>query len=816
MPNERLISPAVFTREIDQTFLPQGIDQIAGAFVGPTSKGPAFKPVLVESAREYRRIFGNGNLYTDIAVQNYLTEAGSAWVTRLLGTGGYPINGDSNAGDLIEIRYAGSTVPDNPVFAVLAATTSPEVVTNAQIDGTIGKADFEDFAIEFTFDSGVTRTYHLSLDPTADNYIEKVFGRSKEGAREVYVKYSFRELHGQLAGTSLPVEVDFRDKGDGQIAEDFFGEPFNHAETPWIVSQDTLPSDPDFSEKQQLFKFATLADGNAANREIKIAIVDIRTSVPGTDYGSFSVIVRAIDDTDRRPNILEQFENVNLDPASPQYIKRVIGDRFSVIDGDTGKVQDFGEYQNNSDYVRVIMDEDFERANEGGRDDLADLVPWGFGNMRIPISFGAGGTGTLPHDVKFRLTQTVTDQDVTIAPGQPIEYTGPGSGEVDTRNHLGFDFEFAANRNFLNPIANNASSPDDFLDFVFDFSLEDADIKFSEVGTDNTVANRKFVVGFQGGFDGQDPTVPLAIGEDISPTNAQGFDLSSGTAPGTAAYESAFNIFANQDEFDINLLVTPGVIASLHPAVVTRGIDMVEGRGDAFYVFDPTPVTATISETTSTVQGFDSNYAGTYYPWLRIQDNETNRIIPVPPSVLMPRVYAFSDRVGEEWFAPAGFNRGGIPEAIEAVTRLTKPERDELYAERVNPIAQYRGDVIVFGQKTLQARPSALDRINVRRLLINVKKFIASTSQFLLFEQNTVETRAQFLNTVNPFLERVQQRAGIFAFRVQMDENNNPPEVIDRNQLVGEIFLQPTRAAEFIVLDFNLLPTGAEFPNDEA
>jgi phage tail sheath protein FI len=185
----------------------------------------------------------------------------------------------------------------------------------------------------------------------------------------------------------------------------------------------------------------------------------------------------------------------------------------------------------------------------------------------------------------------------------------------------------------------------------------------------------------------------------------------------------------------------------------------------------------------------------------------------VPPSAVLPGVIAFNDQVAAEWFAPAGLNRGGLTSVIEAKTRLTRAERDELYEGRLNPIATFPGQgVTVFGQKTLQAKPSALDRINVRRLLIAVKKFIASSTRYLVFENNTAATRNRFLSIVNPYLESIQQRQGLYAFRVIMDETNNTPDVIDRNIMVGEIFLQPAKTAEFIVLDFNVLPTGAAFP----
>jgi phage tail sheath protein FI len=223
---------------------------------------------------------------------------------------------------------------------------------------------------------------------------------------------------------------------------------------------------------------------------------------------------------------------------------------------------------------------------------------------------------------------------------------------------------------------------------------------------------------------------------------------------------------------------------------------------------------SSVNNAVSVVAGLDSNYTAVYYPWVKVLDTAQNKPVFVPPSVIVPGAIAASDRIGAEWFAPAGLNRGILGNVLEAKIRLSQAERDVLYDNKINPIATFpQTGVCIWGQKTLQERPTALDRINVRRLLIALKKFIASSSRYLLFEQNTIETRDRFLNIVNPYLESVQQRQGLFAFRVQMDEGNNTPDVIDRNQLVGAVYLQPAKTAEFIVLDFNILPTGATFPS---
>jgi len=220
-----------------------------------------------------------------------------------------------------------------------------------------------------------------------------------------------------------------------------------------------------------------------------------------------------------------------------------------------------------------------------------------------------------------------------------------------------------------------------------------------------------------------------------------------------------------------------------------------------------------LSTIVTTAAGIDSSYAATYWPWLQTPDPDTTQNVWVPASTMIPAVYAFNDNSSEAWFAPAGFNRGGLSTVVRAERKLTQGNRDTLYSGKVNPIATFPNQgTVVFGQKTLQKKASALDRVNVRRLLIELKSYISQIGDNLVFEQNTIATRNNFLSQVNPYLESVQQRQGLYAFKVVMDESNNTADVIDRNELIGQIYIQPTRTAEYVILDFNVLPTGATFP----
>ena len=278
-------------------------------------------------------------------------------------------------------------------------------------------------------------------------------------------------------------------------------------------------------------------------------------------------------------------------------------------------------------------------------------------------------------------------------------------------------------------------------------------------------------------------------------------------------YTNAIALLSNVDEYKYNVISIPGLLASTHSTQTTAIVNNTIGRGDAIAIVDLVAYNSQINAVINQASGFDSSYAAAYWPWLQTIDPNTGEAVWVPASTMIPGVYAFTDASSDPWFAPAGITRGALGQVIRAERKLTASNRDDIYEANVNPIATFPGSgVTVFGQKTLQKRASALDRVNVRRLLIALKSFIGQVADGLVFEQNTAATRNNFLSQVNPYLESVQQRQGLYAFKVVMDETNNGPDVVDRNELVGQIYLQPTRTAEFIILDFNVLPTGATFP----
>ena len=291
----------------------------------------------------------------------------------------------------------------------------------------------------------------------------------------------------------------------------------------------------------------------------------------------------------------------------------------------------------------------------------------------------------------------------------------------------------------------------------------------------------------------------------ISNTNTQGLDAT--------AYTDAISILENKDEYVFNIISAPGLIYDFgnHKTQLDSIISLAQTRGDAIAVIDIEQYGATVSNVTAGAATVNSSYTAAYWPWLQTQ-SATGKNEWIPASTVIPGVYAFTDGAAAPWFAPAGLTRGGIPNVIQAERKLTRAQRDTLYNANVNPIATFPGaGISVFGQKTLQKKKSALDRVNVRRLLIALKKFVGDISRELVFEQNTLSTRNAFLAQVNPYLDSVVQRQGLYAYRVVMDDSNNTPDVIDRNQLIGQIFIQPAKTVEYIVLDFTVEPSGATF-----
>ena len=794
---EKIVSPGVFTNEKDQSFLPSGIAAIGAAVIGPTPQGRAFVPTIVQNFDEYIALYGglNEETYVPYTVESYLKAAGTVTVIRVLPDGGYNVDAP------VHIIHSGSGTGFKLVGTIHPTTTvgssTGKGFTKSDFSVFNGKSVTGSFGFQLS-GSGVTaENLTASANPTSPDSFANVLSKSVKGSKKGYVYTWFSDflstqnsLSGSITFQSASAETFFNLSGsDGA---------WGPAYTPWIQTQKIG------GDFQDLFRFATLADGTDTNTTVKVSIVNtVLPGVnPGTPYGSFTVVVRGYSDSDKRQNILETYSNVNLDPDSVDYIARRIGDRSFTV-GTTGLVKLTGDYNNVSKYVRVIV------SPEVASKTITTLArPYGFRALLQPAY---NTTYNFPSASYVTATPQIDGFYNTRANyGWNFSSTDNGNYNkpIPSASNVGNNVAFNLDNCFIHPSASKGNS-----NSVFTGGQSISGSTFAGLDVANIL---KFNVPFQGGFDGMDPAISKKVGGDLDSTNTFGMAFVDNTSNGSVAYTKALNTIANGDEYDVNLVVMPGINANDHGAVVTKAIEVVEERGDAFAIIDPVKYGKSINETISAVQlsNIQSNYVAMYWPWVKIIDRNRNKPVWVPPSVVLPRVYANNDTVAYEWFAPAGLNRGGIRDAVDVESKLGQAERNDLYENRINPLASFPAQgICVWGQKTMQATPSALDRVNVRRLLISLKKFIASSARYLVFENNTAVTRQRFINIVTPYLETVKGRQGLYAFRVVMDETNNTPDVVDRNILYGQIYLQPAKAAEFVVLDFNVLRTGATFQN---
>ena len=736
---EKIISPGVFTNEIDQSFIPAALGEVGGAIVGPTVKGPVLEPTIVSSYGEFVQIFGEliesgSDKYqylTSHTAKEYLRQGGPLTVVRVgspnptratatvnkdgdlvaggIASGSLTIVGDFGqvVGDETQITVGGtefkfrasddesSIASDGDQSPLFFHATGSSIAT--YIDNLVAEINSADIGVT-AVDATTAIVISASSAGTSGNEITVDSGSNttasgRNGFSDV-LTLEGGTANSTTGGTLMTLEA----LGDGT--------QFNNVVSSIGTDGLLAPRTHDAASNNH---FGSGSFGGRADN-VRYEITNRNTS-----KGTFTLLIRQGNDTNKRKVILETHANLSLDPESTDYVLKRIGNQTTTVATEDGVayLQPVGDYPNMSKYVRVS--------------DLPDT-------SKTPNYLDENG-------------------DV-LTPAQSSSIPPIGSGSA----HGAFD---------------------------------------------------------GGIFSSEHGQHPFSFYEDISGTNSQGITMAtSANTIGTGGYATALSILSNKDEYNFNLLFLPGIVDGLtnHSTVITQAIDLCETRTDCFLVYDASSKTDSVTAVTTQAKARNSSYAATYYPWIQIQDTAVGSFRYVPPSTVISGVYHFNDVIGQPWFAPAGLNRGGIDTAIQAYKKLSQAQRDTLYDSNVNPIATFPGQgVTVFGQKTTQKKASALDRVNVRRLLINIKSFVSRSSRNLVFEQNTTDLRDQFLNTVNPFLEQVQANAGLQAFEVVMDDTNNTPETIDRNQLVGLIRLQPTRTAEFIVLDFTIEPSGAAF-----
>jgi len=712
---ETIISPGVFTRENDISFIQPAPVTAGAAIIGPAVKGPVEIPTLVTSYGDYVRKFGTtftsgSNSYeflTSIAVKNYFQQGGNSVLVSRAVTGSF-----SSA--------ASTKITNNTTYAPGATASGTATAFDQALDGqqyiveAPNGTEYKFTAIdgELPADIPAANQWYFAIGADADGTVDNLEAEITNAGIAVIgggnATGDTIQLDGRVpgtaangyflrvgVGTAVPTDTAVLTLAGGTVTptvtSDSFilatigsGTVYNNA-----TDTNTIPENSDNS----------LVSGTSDNIRWEISNVN-------TEQGTFTVSIRQGDDSLKNKVVLETFNNVSLDPKSANYIESVIGNQRQVLstDQDGSKyIKTEGEYVNKSNYVRVSS---------------------------VPAQ-------TLDYLANDGLTVNTDSQGVSYVASLPLAQSGSF---------------FGATGALFNPLQ---------------------------------------TANFFGNINGTD---------------------SQGLVGG--CYSDIISVLENNDYYVFNIISAPGLAYNLagHSTPIDSIISLAETRGDCIAVVDLVDYSVT-GETAVTTQALNlnSSYAASYWPWLQTQ-SATGRNEWIPASVVIPGVYAFTDNSSAPWFAPAGLVRGGITGVIQAQKRLTRTQRDTLYSKKVNPIASFPGQGIsVFGQKTLQTKASALDRVNVRRLLIELKKFIGDESRNLVFEQNTLTTRNRFLAKVNPYLESVVQRQRLYAYIVVMDDTNNTADVVDRNQLIGQIFIQPAKTAEFVVLDFTIEPTGATF-----
>jgi len=742
------------------------------------------------------------------------------------GTSGTNITGDTTG---TTVHYSGTGYSDveNKLVALLRSRGSYDADENINFEIT-GSTDIGfdtgvttaetdgkgNFGITGTSTASGAFSYNLSFDNTKKNYLSRVLGRTaQDGKTALFVEELFGGMFDDLydsnkiRGINIDSLIDYLDDFDDYKQE------YKPAVTPWVVSE--LRG----TNLLRLFRLWTISDGNAANSQFKISISNIRL-----DLRTFDIVVRAYNDTDARPVILERFVNCTMEPTSNNYVAKRVG----TLNGD---------FASRSNYILIEMDEE---------SDTSDAFPAGFIGFPIRDYQENGNTavqsptieykktyGTFENKRKFflGLSETVgIDQDFFDYKGQP-----EGDSIIWTGLTKGFHMDLGAtgatidNVNIVIDNSGNTYSP------VYFFDTGNAEFR-TESGVQGTdyekVFARKFTFAPYGGFDGWDVyrtqrtnlnkytingTGGIAGGPDGSKVFANRAQTNgdNGLNSDYYAYLEAIRTFNNPEAVNINVFSTPGIDTFNNSSLVEETIEIMEqDRADSFYIVTTPDTDASgdvllVEDVIDTLDGqFDSSYTATYWPWVQINDTENGVFIYVPPTRDVVRNIALTDNISFPWFAVAGIQRGNVS-AIKARKKLTLSDRDTLYDGRVNPIATFTTEGIkIFGNKTLQIKDTALNRINVRRLLLQARKLISAVSVRLLFEQNDDIVRNQFLSLVNPILDNIRAERGLTDFRVVLDDS---PESIDRNELVGKIFLKPTRALEFIQLEFVIVNTGASF-----
>ena len=684
------------------------------------------------------------------------------------------------------LRSRGSYVVNSLVHRVTGASA-------VNITGsTMETNPLSEFTLSVTDIGAIDHTFTCSFDTSSSKYITKILGTDVFDKEKVEYPVYVHEVYPNLI-KNLYEQGLIR----GLSTEEHVHDDTNNFITPWdMAGSSTVVSEVRGGKVFDLFSFLAISDGDTSNYEVKITVSNI-----DLDTSEFDILVRDFNDTDANQVVLEKFTRCTMNPDLPGYIGRKIGTSD-------------GEYELRSKYIMLVLADEHPK----------DAIPAGFKGVTTRAEIGE-----ITYKTKYYDSGEVLYYD---ASGTPVTTNGDKVKKVSlgfsTENHFAYDRDMlkfkggsAIGSTFGFHLSVNAANITGTTGHEL-FKTTPYDLEGTVKGKLTTTPFRKFTLPLFGGFDGWDIYRNVRTNGDGfifgKTTYVSGHTTNGGVFSNTVgnsdyyAYLKGIETFANPEAVDINIFATPGIDWNNHSSLVNQGIDIIENdRADSLYIIN-SPNYTTADETISSLDdlGLDSNYSATYWPWIQVRDTDNATQLFIPPTGEVLKNIALTDNVSYPWFAVAGYSRG-LVNAIKAQKKLTLDERDDLYKARINPIATFSDTgTIIWGNKTLQVRESALDRINVRRLLLRARKLISAVAIRLLFEQNDEQVRQEFLRLVNPILESIKKERGLYDFRVSV---SNDPEDIDANTLRGKIYIKPTRALEFIDVEFVITPTGASFEN---
>lgn len=703
------------------------------------------------------------------------------------------LNSDNHNVTVATLRSRGSYTGENLLLEVTGNTSF--TLTNS-VDNDVTTNPLGEFTINVTGRTGGSKVFTCSLDSTSSKFISKVLGTKpfdkNKSDYPIYVNeiYSntLKKLYesGSIIGLSLT--PTYKLEGDNFLKQ------WDTPISPMVVSEVRGGNVSD------LFQIIPISDGDSANTLIKVTFQNI-----DLDNGEFDVLVRDFNDTDANQVVLEKYTRCSLNVDGPGYIAKKIGTSD-------------GEYSLKSKHIMLTMVTDHP----------TDAIPSGFRGFVVDDSFSGTTVGNVQYKTTFYDAGDTIGYNVD---GTPILSSGDKVKKISfgLSSQVGFDsdlFKFKGNNaNGVTHgfhLSTNASTITGNTLSGFEFQTTPYDLEGIDKGKLNSILYRKFTLAVAGGFDGWDiyrTTKTLSDDYIFGKTKyVSGHTTNGGVFSSTVgnsdyySYLQGIQTFSNPEAVDINVFSTAGIDFYNHSSLVSQAVDMIENdRADSLYVIN-SPNFTTSDEIVDALDSvsIDSSYSATYWPWIQVRDTDNATQLFIPPTGEVLRNIALTDNVAYPWFAVGGYNRG-LVKSIKATKKLTSDERDSLYKNRINPIATYADTgTVIWGNKTLQEKESALDRISVRRLLLRTRKLISSVAVRLLFEQNDEQVRNEFLRLVNPILESIKKERGIYEFKVSV---SNSPEDIDANILRGIIYIKPTRSLEFIQIEFGITPTGASFEN---